>query len=1224
MGAPQYSRKASEGAEDTTHVKTEDTDMEMADLDITASSLRDANPLLPPQLLILVLESGELIFLFLQQEPGHNWTFISATHKIPGQRLVYPGFHMAIDPSSTFLAIGCSERLFLMYQLHSMKTLQSQYSRGEPLQPIKDKESRSVSGTIHKMEFLHPTHRQEHQIILMIIMVKKQSSRLVIYEWAIQDDLMGVFLDEKNGYRLDEDYSLPLLVVPLKVRNAFLIITERITATCSDILGSPPVFVPFELANRGDTELHHGTHEPLWTAWTRPIRHPPYHDKKDVIYLAREDGLINFLECGDEFEIETSVSMGSVDCNIDTAFASLFHLFGDVLVTGGDSGPGAVWNVEARQSPQRIGSIPNWSPTVDFVVTDDGSYDDWSSDSSGPGAIIPYKTDKVFACSGRGITGAITQFRYGIQARIGLDLSYSSNIRHCWAISDFHGVVEDGFFLLLALPSGSAILHLSRDLSEVSEKDPESTPFDLSSKTLAVQELDGVVVQITTNCITVSTLTGSSQHSIHDIIQDYTAIVTDAAIRDDTVSLAVHSGPTYKIVLLNITDLDVTLRRTFDVEGEVTCLAIEKLDGNLVVLTGLLEGRHPCLAIYPAELDQASITPFLIELKPPAINSVKGPVDSFGNDPFGALTSFVYLGHMADKAVIIAGTKDGNVLTIRLNRTDSGKCEVYQDSFGTSPSYVYSGSGFGDPLSALVCSDAELAIMKQYVTNRKGGHFEDIYRVWPTDGDRPNMSSPPINCVAPLYNQLPEYGESTMVMISGPRILITELQYQPKPVPRYFPVHGTPVKILHSKKLGALVTVVSKNGIFSLHFLDPETGCDLSRPMERRKDAGGTNYYDVEYISGLGNASTRVMSLIAWTYRYGDSSADWFVVAIRKDNESYLLIISAESEIVNLSSKSSASRRIRFWTKFDRKIRDGPIWSIATDPRGVFLCSGNFIQYHTVDGGKFKMTRTYELISPACWMEVVSGRLYALTTEHSLIILEYKGELTDEEEEMADLCSDDTSRNGLHCIVVETVSSPLSIVSDPMCGIHGLWTPPELRRPLSLVFQAELKASIRKFGRGNTKVSWNWQKYKRARYGYVSGGLPGSDVIGLTIDGSLQHFTLLNEDAWRLLRFIQNLAMAYPKICPHTSPAPFGAEPNPEPSFRPKLGMHVDGDILQRCLDQHVLEEIIADTWRLPRFKELLKPLDDDEYLELDSPASDATYFELAYEILKYYLSPVF
>ncbi|KAI1107047.1 hypothetical protein F4804DRAFT_258489 [Jackrogersella minutella] len=1226
MGSPQYSRKASETAEDNIPVKAEDSDTEMAGLGATGSGSPYVNLQLPPQLLVLVLEKGDLVFLFLQKGPARSWVFVSSTHKVPGQRLVYPGFHMAIDPSSSFLALGCAENLFIMYQLESMDNLQAQYLNRQPLQPIKKREARSVKGIIHKIEFLHPTHGNEVQVILMIIIVQPDASKLAIYEWENTSDLRKVFSEERKGYRLDEDYRLPLLVVPLKVRNAFLIITERITATCSDILSGPPTFVQFELANREDTELHHGTREPLWTAWTRPIRHPPYHDRKDVIYLAREDGLINFLECGDESEIETSVSMGSVDCNIDTAFASLFHLFGDVLVTGGDSGPGAVWNVQARQSPQRIGSIPNWSPTVDFVVTNDGMLEDSTeSSSSSVGKMVPYQPDRIFACSGRGITGAITQFRYGLQARIGLDLTYPFIVRQCWAISDLDldEDMERGFFLLLALPNASSILHLSGDLSEASEKDQDATPYDLTSTTLAVQEANGAVVQITANYITIVTPAGCYQSLTSDVIRDHTAVVADVAIEGSTIALAVYTGSDFRIILLKIVGLEVSVQRTFDVEGEVTCIAMGSYAGSLVVLAGLQQGRDPTLAIYPAELEQQSHTePLLLKLLPNADTSSHNVANSWGPSAFGALTSIVNLGERFNKAVIVAGTKDGDVLTIKLNESLPGSHEIYRDRLSPSPSRVYSGAAVGDPNAILVCSDAELVIMTSYVTDRQGGHFEEIYRVWPTDGDRPNTSSPPINAVASLHEQLPEFGNSVMVMVSGSRIMVTELQRQPKPVPRYFPVYGTPVKILYSKRLEALITVVSKNGSPSLHFLDRETGHDLSLPLERKKLNEAYNYHEVDYITGLGNPDTRAISLTTWTYRNGGVRGDWIVLAMRrKDNEGLLLIISAESE--NVSTETNGSRRIRFWTKFDRKIRDGPIWSAATDEHGVFLCVGEIIQYHVIEQGKFKISRQYQLPSPASWMEVVNGRLHAITTNHSLMVLDYKSDWYEEDEQMTELHTDAICRHSLHAIEIGTILSPITLLSDRICGIHGLWAPDEDERPLSLLFGAELQASIRRFARGYTRAVWGSIK-NRPRYGCLPTGITGSDIIGLTIDGSLQHFSLLNEDAWRFLRFIQNLAIVSPLICPHAFLDWTTTEISPEPEMYPRIYMHVDGDVLQRCRDKRVLEELASKPQDLKRFRELIKPLDEDGYLpSTPGPDDNQPFFELAYSILKYYLAPV-
>jgi len=111
--------------------------------------------------------------------------------------------------------------------------------------------------------------------------------------------------------------------------------------------------------------------------------------------------------------------------------------------------------------------------------------------------------DRVFACAGRGTTGAIVELRYGIQANIGLDLSYPSPIRRCWAVPNFEDVPNPGFFMLLALPQRSALLHISHDHSEVSEKDQDAANFDLLSTTIAVYSSRDLVIQITATNVTI-------------------------------------------------------------------------------------------------------------------------------------------------------------------------------------------------------------------------------------------------------------------------------------------------------------------------------------------------------------------------------------------------------------------------------------------------------------------------------------------------------------------------------------------------------------------------------------------------------------------------------------------------------------------------------------------------------------------------------------------------
>jgi hypothetical protein len=68
--------------------------------------------------------------------------------------------------------------------------------------------------------------------------------------------------------------------------------------------------------------------------------------------------------------------------------------------------------------------------------------------------------------------------------------------------------------------------------------------------------------------------------------------------------------------------------------------------------------------------------------------------------------------------------------------------------------------------------------------------------------------------------------------------------------------------------------------------------------------------------------------------------------------------------------------------------------------------------------------------------------------------------------------------------------------------------------------------------------------------------------------------------------------------------------------------MHVDGDLLRRCLERRVLELLVVKDKHVARFTELLRALDGGRYTEGFAETGDhAKYFRLAYEVLEYYLS---
>lgn len=311
---------------------------------------------LPPQLLLIVLETGDCVFLFLRETTENQYEFVAVHHPVSSSRLVRPGFHLAVDPSSRYVAQACSRDMFVVHELEPMHRLNDAYTRGQPLRPIISTRPRTVNGVIHTIEFLYPRPQDPQHIILLLIVVRNGVSRMVTYDWEVGDDLRRVFATETNGHVLPPQHEMPLMIIPLTVRSAFFAVSDTEIAYCADVLQGSPSFEPCEVSNYPPSEQHDGSDQPLWTAWSRPPRMFPYHRDKDFIYVAREDGVVIYLECDTEDILGAAFYHGTF-CNVSTAFASLPDANnGETLVFGGDGGQGGVWRVGHLSGKCRVAS----------------------------------------------------------------------------------------------------------------------------------------------------------------------------------------------------------------------------------------------------------------------------------------------------------------------------------------------------------------------------------------------------------------------------------------------------------------------------------------------------------------------------------------------------------------------------------------------------------------------------------------------------------------------------------------------------------------------------------------------------------------------------------------------------------------------------------------------------------------------------------------------------
>jgi hypothetical protein len=161
----------------STQIKEEDDTMDLDESMHNASHQQS----LSPQFIVLQLDTGDSVFLMLRQSKSGELEFVSSRHRVTKSMLkLQPGIHLTVDPSSRYMAVGCSEHLFAIYALHPREELSKQYQGSSTLRHVQSESYFNVQGIILKMEFLYPTADDESHIILLVLVVSRGKTRMVL------------------------------------------------------------------------------------------------------------------------------------------------------------------------------------------------------------------------------------------------------------------------------------------------------------------------------------------------------------------------------------------------------------------------------------------------------------------------------------------------------------------------------------------------------------------------------------------------------------------------------------------------------------------------------------------------------------------------------------------------------------------------------------------------------------------------------------------------------------------------------------------------------------------------------------------------------------------------------------------------------------------------------------------------------------------------------------
>ncbi|KAL8803278.1 MAG: hypothetical protein Q9200_006282 [Gallowayella weberi] len=1140
---------------------------------------------IPPQILVLSLVSRTLMFLFAYHDVHGRVHFLSNTWRLPAQaeQIEELGRHLAVDPRSRAIAVGAHQNRVTIYTLKGMDQIKSEVQKPEGLdakefKPILEERHTEVDGAILKVEFLHPSKGDEHRVILLLVVALGTKTRLVRFEWDCRSGLSE--LERKPNQALPDSERIPLLLIPLTYGTSFALVCEHHITVYRDILTGNARGETGQLEHYEPPEEPSGsTTPPIWTQWARPMRSTERaQPAMDNIYLCREDGVVRYIDIGENSTpmMASYHEAGILKANLSGAFAilDLGNESNDLLVAAGAIGDGGMWYFRPRKALDLVGTFRNWTPLRDITAARVKSP---NSNLVGMNGQLFERTERLFACSGRGPRHSVlTEVRTGTEAvksgrAVDLGELAEQGILNMWALPDQSNT---GIYLMISHAADTDMILLP----SLDDLEPQATnkteEFDLNVRTIAAgSTAEGYLIQVTP-----SSINAIAQH--HGILplswKPKEASITLASI------MTVRSRTTVLLSVLQKSDGFYLHQGHFGTQNGR--IAFDELDQPILL---------------PSEASSASLH-WIGDLLVAFVCTLKGTLQVYTAEPGSCfslyfefsftdsdaicdsiamlITDFQLLNDEVEEGcMLVCGFRNGVVETLWFDGGTKGKHKEHGSVFGGQRLSLCERLEIGmtdvkvitdatrSSRAFLVCEQSLYTL--EYLRGASRTNLGVVNKVWLTDPNSPPFQQGSLTCFTQASTSIPQgyskFAAGSLFYLAGSNLVLADISSSPmaEMVPRRLPLMSTPTTILYSERLNSLVVLYTTVAIDTtghiaarrersqrrtLHpavaIIKPET--ELLRPKQDEKDM--LNVLDATEVL-LGE---KFLGLMEWFPT--DGSKQYHLIVVHTEVEQSrsqeatcrLLFF---KPIVNDVGEISLKPKIRLEHKAE-------IRAIASygDSSLIYGC-GDDIVLRTLDMNskkKFKPIVKLTLRSPAIHISV-DGLSIHVSTElhgHHIIAVEFN--------RLVPRWADRVSRTEAHHLVVPHMS--LVMVVDLECRVSGLWQPTkaQLDRTAPLLFEAVLPRSITRLCR-ITRPFWQ-NKHSEL--------IQSEAIIGTCEDGTIYQLSLLNEVSWRLLAFIQNMAMREPRICPHGKRR---AHQQRIESLSVKDGnSHIDGDILIRFLER--------------------------------------------------------
>ncbi|GAB7359064.1 hypothetical protein MBLNU230_g5136t1 [Neophaeotheca triangularis] len=1168
----------------------------------------------PPQLLVLTLDTNDLIFIYLKIVNGEA-RFVHQGVPLPTfpRTLWQPGQHLAVDPFSRALAVAADENEVVIYSAKANDQIKSQLKTADANWcPVSAWRPLKVQGVIQHADFLLPPPDDSNHVILLLIVVDGGKTKAIRIEWQHKEDIHHAHAFAPQTLSAAKNHKG--LLIPLRNAN-FLLVNGNDGVIYKNVLSGAATAQTVLRLQDEPPPLYPGcsSRYPMWASWCRPRRNASAQAQADYFYLAREDGkafLIIATNTPGTRQIRLDCAdAGELHCHIGTAFASLGDSQDpDILAAAGDMSSGRVVSIgrfpttrplggmtrAESMAPNLIELIPNWASVTDMVVS---SLPQASSKSV-------RSRDGVFVTSGKQPFGAVTELRRGIEARL---TAYFDDEGFRQA-NDLYILAEHGGTLLVLLsgPVRTRLLHAEADFqSDIEEIAAEATAFDLENRTLIATTIStGLLLQITTNSIC---LTASMVENFEDTTKAVcigNSQLIAAACDPSTNAVAVlerREGFTepFDLVVLGH-DVDgqddwSDQINTFQdlprspLRSEPVSVATHCGNGSMVIVVATLDATLEVFSV-----DSEGVT------KPVASHKMT----STGDAPAVADSICIVPGNNSDRLghtlLVVCGLRDGRLYSTSLST--KGRLDfVDSHALDFCSSTVKLDQLRGDVSTVYAMGGTDVCRITW-----EGPSASDmtVESVWITDKERPELlQGPVVSCARLPPADILAVSElaSLTAMLSGDEILVVKLDESPSTVPRQISVSGTPNRLLYAEQQRCIVCASLTTDVRSFPSQRSQA------PPEERRQIWPT----IDFIPSRSAASSHTFS-----FQPGErvfSLLDWTIT--NSDNKVYSFIMVGSTRV----SKSGTIRgKITFlqasfqnWdivsVKEGRELRlDSPVYALALYDKLTFVaCSGSLVHLFRIDTETMKWEQPcepYPIASPGVQVTVEKNLIYISTLADSLVVLRCskKGACVDGQGDgdglrlkLAPACMAPRAANAISHLSVDfpgvsTTTSPkkLALLSTKHAEMVALASPAletsETDRVHStgaaITALARLPASLTRLRQGNIRPPWKSQPPT---------GIVRDAVLGSTTDGRLLGISILDEALWRKLFWLQRLIERSEELSPHNFQSPEyraegtnetrprslpiglsveGAEIPMHAFSQPEEDMHIDGDILGRVL----------------------------------------------------------